>query len=287
MPDLLINNPQFWEEQWIALNNSSSFQSIYNSADFWNSAAEGYGRNLNRSQENERIEATVKRIEESGVELENAVVLDIGCGPGKYAAAFARRGAKVIAIDISDNMINRLLKDTEPDLLSRILPVTADWKSIDPKTSGYVEAFDLVFANMTPAVTTPESFRKLIRASRKWCWFRGWATPRINPLLETLSREIYGEETHRWPGNFILAWNYARSLGYFPDCYFENISWKESKTVDEWIDFFSKFFSSGNHEMKNGIANKLRITLQKAASDGIVENFVSGWTGGMLWKVVK
>ncbi len=41
-------------------------------------------------------------------------VLDIGCGPGRYSVEFAKRGAaKVVGVDLSDNMISLARKEAE------------------------------------------------------------------------------------------------------------------------------------------------------------------------------
>ena len=39
-------------------------------------------------------------------DVKNKIALDVGCGPGKYTEALLERGARVIAVDFSDKMIN-------------------------------------------------------------------------------------------------------------------------------------------------------------------------------------
>ncbi|MBN1574999.1 MAG: class I SAM-dependent methyltransferase [Chitinispirillaceae bacterium] len=280
-----IYQPEFWEEQWDALNSAATVFSGYGSAATWNAMAADYGKRRDPGEIDERIDATLDRLERGGVAFENATVLDVGCGPGRFAAAFARRGARVFAVDISEMMVERLRIETEPQLLPRISPVVADWKSLDLERHGFVEAFDLVFANMTPAVVSPEAFMKLMAAGRRWCWFRGWVGRRENPLLERLHRAVFGERPDDFRGNFICAWNLASAAGYFPDCSFETVRWTHKKPLDECVGFYAAFFSRGNDAVKGEIARKIEASLSEIALGGFIENTVTGHTGSMLWTV--
>ncbi len=280
-----INDPEFWREQWNALNAATGGFSGYRSAAMWDAMAPQYGRRHDDGAMDERCTATLNLLEKKGVVFEGAAVLDIGCGPGNYAAAFARRGARVVAVDISAAMLDRLRTETGSGVLRSVTTVQADWKTLDADAAGYAGAFDLVFANMTPAVATAGSFEKLMRVSRQWCWFRGWAGVRRNPLQEQLYRSVHGKEQRPFSGNFICAWNLVCALGRYPDCSFEPIGWSEKKTVDEWADFYALFFSGGIAEQQKAIRPLLEETLRETAVDESAENTVTGHTGGMLWSV--
>ncbi|MBN1309621.1 MAG: class I SAM-dependent methyltransferase [Chitinispirillaceae bacterium] len=280
-----INQPEFWEKQWESLNAAATPFSGYGLAAVWNAMAPQYGRHHDLGDIDDRIEATLERLESGGLSFENTRVLDVGCGPGRYAAAFARRGARVVAVDISEKMIERLRIEVGPDLLGRITPLVADWKTLDLVRHDFAGSFDLVFANMTPAIATPGSFEKLMRASRRWCWFRAWAGPRENPLQERLYRAIHGTEQRRFSGNFICAWNLACTSGYVPDCTFETIRWKEKKTIGAWSDFYAVFFSGDDASRQAAIRPVIEESLREIAIDGEIENAVCGRIGAMLWTV--
>ena len=280
-----INNPEFWEEQWHEINRAVKAFSGYNSASVWNAMAADYGKHHTSENIDDRINATLDRLEESGVVFENAAILDVGCGPGRFAGAFVRRGATVVAIDISSNMIDRMFNDTGPEVLAHITPLVTDWKTLDLEANGYHKSFDLVFANMTPAVTDPTSFKKLMEASKKWCWFRGWAGRRDNPMLERLCKEVSGEATRPFSGNFICAWNLLCASGYFPECGFETIQWTHRKPLDECVKFHTIFFSHGDATKERELTGKIEAVLSEMAVDGYIENSVTGHTGNMVWSV--
>ena len=85
-----ISTPAFWIAQWEELNASRTAYGGYGSPATWNAMAAGYGRRSDgddRDRE-DRVGATLSFLDARGVSLEGARVLDIGCGPGTYAAAF-------------------------------------------------------------------------------------------------------------------------------------------------------------------------------------------------------
>ncbi len=280
-----IYRPEFWEEQWNSLNDSGTAFTGYGSKNVWDAMAGDYGRHHDATSHDERLDATLDRLEKGGIEFENASVLDVGCGPGRFAAAFAARGARVVAVDISEKMIERLRAETDPALLERITPVVADWKTLDPDTCGYDKSFDLAFANMTPAVINPGSFKRFMAASKRWCWFRGWAGPRENPLLERVYRAVFGADPQPFMGNFICAWNLVCASGYFPECGFETIGWRHKKPIEESVKFHAALFSQGDAAKEKVFAEKIAASLSDVALDGFVENSFTGHTGSMMWSV--
>lgn len=46
-------------------------------------------------------------------DLKGKLILDIGCGPGKHIAEFVKRGAKITAIDISEEMV-KIARNNNP-----------------------------------------------------------------------------------------------------------------------------------------------------------------------------
>lgn len=280
-----FNNTQFWTEQWKAYDAGISAYRGYSNASTWNSMAAEYDKERHSRNIDERIDATFARLQNRGFECKGCRILDIGCGPGRYSREFARRGADVVSLDISDNMISRLKCESTEAELQRITPMVSDWKTLDLSTCGFEQAFDLVFANMTPAVAGPESFIKIQRASKKWCWFRSWAGTRNSPLLEYLHKALYEEIPEPFSGNFIIAWNLTCATGYFPDCEFENVSWTHKKPVDELIAFHTTFFRSEDNLSDSVREEKIRLALSEIANDGYIENKVTGHIGSMLWQV--
>jgi len=123
-------------------------------ADSYDAAARGYAEHLGDELAHKPLDrALLDRFCES---TRGGTVADLGCGPGHIAAHLALRGARVIAIDLSPNMI-AVARERYPDLDARV---------------GDLAALDLPDGSLAGAVlfyaivhTPPEalSFRELRR----------------------------------------------------------------------------------------------------------------------------
>lgn len=60
-------------------------------------------------------------------ECKDAVILDVGCGPGIYAQYFAKKGAKVTAIDISQNMIELARRNLSKEGIANVRLIREDF----------------------------------------------------------------------------------------------------------------------------------------------------------------
>ncbi len=78
-------------------------------------------------------------------DCDGKAILDLGCGNGYLSRAFARRGARVTAVDSSPRMVgNAKARDPGNSLkINYIISDAARLKSVDD------DSFDLVFANMS------------------------------------------------------------------------------------------------------------------------------------------
>jgi SAM-dependent methyltransferase len=275
--------PEFWIEQWNSLNASVTAFGGYCRAATWNAMAAGYGRQSNASDKDDRVLETVSILESRGVCFDGARVLDIGCGPGKCAEAFARKGAHVVAVDIAEKMVERLNREIDPALKDRITPLVADFAAVDLDECGFAQAFDLVFANMTPAISGPTAFLKMMNASRRWCWFRGWAGPRENPVLEKLHQAIFSAPASPFRGNFLCAYNLVCASGYFPDCFYSPIQWTHKKPLAECVEFHKAFFSKMADLASEDLSQIIKTCLGEMAVDGYIENTTKGHAASMLW----
>ena len=289
MNENTITQPAYWIEQWNALNARRTVYQGYGTVHAWNRMAAGYGKSdENQTDKREAQTAeTLTFLERGGLSFNGSRILDIGCGPGRYAFAFAEKGAEVVCIDIAENMIDRLRAEMPESLQERITPLCADWHTLDLEEYGFNNAFDLVFANMTPAVTGPETFLKLIDTSRQWCWFRGWAGKRENPLLENLHKELFSRKSEAFSGNFIIAFNLVYAFGFFPACTFRSIDWTKKTTLPDAIEFYRTFFQSESNLPPDDLQKKIARYLEKRAQNGYIEYTAGGHTGAMLWNIDK
>ena len=133
-------------------------------ADFWQK------ERVQKRRGDERVVRTLSFLEQRGILKENMDVVDIGCGPGRFAAAFARRCHHVTGLDISEKMIEYGKAYINEEQLSNVDLRICDFQALDIDKEGYREKFDLVFTSMTPALNGVDNLMKAISMSRKWCW---------------------------------------------------------------------------------------------------------------------
>jgi len=113
------------------------------------------------------------------------MALDIGCGSGRYCIAIADMGTAVTGIDISPKMIEAARKcaGNREDASFHV----EDWQSLDLADKGWHKAFDLVLANITPAILDSSTFVKMIDASRNWCLMVKLINRKTSPLDELIA----------------------------------------------------------------------------------------------------
>ena len=93
-------------------------------------------------------------------------LLDLGCGDGRDAAYFARKGFKVTAVDFSESGIRHLKQRIKEGKLSNITPLLKDIKKIKFK-----EKFDVIYAHLSlqyfDDARTTQIFNELFKILKK------------------------------------------------------------------------------------------------------------------------
>ena len=84
---------------------------MYNILNEWNNASKEWIESLkiNKVRTNILIPETLKILGD----IKGKIILDLGCGEGEYSRLFASKGAIVIGVDYSENLINEALKQNQ------------------------------------------------------------------------------------------------------------------------------------------------------------------------------
>ena len=96
-------------------------------------------------------------------------VMDVGCGAGRYAIAFAQMCRSVIGTDLSPQMIGYAKKRADCMGIHHVSFICEDWDTVSIQKGYYQNQFDFVFAHMTPAIHNTETLMKMQACSKKWC----------------------------------------------------------------------------------------------------------------------
>lgn len=283
-----IKSPDFWIEQW----NHSLKQSVwsqkngYTSHHVWDRMAPEYGKGSPRKEPAANDpETMLQMLRDRGLFHEGSRVLDVGCGTGRMTIPFAEQGGHVTALDFSDGMLDRLRHAIPQGVSGDIEILQADWDAIDLSKRAWEGSFDLVFAAMTPAIRTPESFLKLHRASRLGCCFQGWAGKREDPLLEGLWKHLLGTPMPPMGWDLTLAFNLLRAMGFSPTIEFHQIGWDRKQPMDKATDFFVDFFRERLSDSPGALRERITAYLEQTAEEGLVRRKTVGQTGVMTWSV--
>jgi SAM-dependent methyltransferase len=178
---------------------------------FWDSRAEDFfkGQQSSSSTYPERIAGFFRK---RGIITENSTVLEIGCGAGRYTIPFAKKVKKLVASDISSNMLGFMEETARSASLDNIEPVKADWKEADTRHPIMADRFDFVFSVQSPGTRDISAIMKMNRVSKGYCMIGQFArrrdelTEHIKATLQTPPHHDPHNNRERIISIFNLLW---------------------------------------------------------------------------------
>ena len=155
---------------------------VMNKKEIWDKKAENFPRYDNSGDsESARLLDVLKRL---GGIWSGRNVLDLGAGSGRYSLELAKEAKRVVAIDISSEMIKILNADAMEHGFKNVDGVCSDWDDVDLGSLG-VE-FDVIFASMTPALNNKKALIKAIDSAKNQFLYIGWGHYRKSKILEDI-----------------------------------------------------------------------------------------------------
>jgi len=261
------------------------------SAGFWNKAWKEHthkDRPVNLSfdqrKNDDRANAVLDMLKETGFCVRNMSVLDIGCGPGILALPLARAGARVTALDISAEALRHVKEKAEREG-SDVETLECSWWDADIDDLGLRNRFDLVIASMTPSVKDLETFTRITECSRHLCYYSGSLPGGRNPALDEIYKTILGPEYphHRDKKPlFMYYFMYLYLNGYRPVVRVHH--YRESKAVG-WEDAADQAVRFVDRAKPCSVSaqRKIRNYYRGVAVDGKVSVRSDGYLGMMVW----
>jgi SAM-dependent methyltransferase len=168
-----------------------------------------------------RVSATAEYLRGRGLLGKNDAVIDVGCGPGLFAAEFAKTVKKSVGLDSSQKFIDYGRNYAKFNNIENISFVQSDFLALDVESAGLAKAFDLVFTSITPAATGEGSLGKLIQMSRAYCCNISFVYAR-DDLAAQVARDVFGREyrSRRDGKGFYALLNLLWFMGYYPETYY-------------------------------------------------------------------
>lgn len=203
---------------FLAMQESQPTNRPDHSAKKWDQRAEAWERERREKQKgDERVRNAVAYLEEQGLLRPDFHVADIGCGPGQFAVAFARRVRWVTGFDLSPRMIHYGMEYARREGINNLTLRAQDFQALDVEGEGLVQAFDLVFSSLTPAIHGQAGLDKVMAISRAYCcnithlYYR-------NSICQQIQRELFHlSVSSPWGGRwFYSLFNLLLLRGYLP-----------------------------------------------------------------------
>lgn len=188
------------------------------SAKKWDQRAEAWEKERREKQKGDaRVRSAVAYLEEQGLLQPDFHVADVGCGPGRFAVAFARRVRWVTGFDLSPRMIHYGLEYARREGVANLTLQALDFQTLEVEAAGLRRAFDLVFSSLTPAVHGQAGLEKMMDMSRAYCCNITHLFHR-NSICRQLQEEVFGiPPVSPWGGRwFYSLFNLLLLRGYLP-----------------------------------------------------------------------
>lgn len=277
-----------------ALWGGKKSDSVRHTPEIWDSRADDWGKELAQSgpfrrSVGERVEKAAEFLRGHGLLGPGSEVVDIGCGPGRFVAEFARTAGHVTGVDLSPRMLELGVAHAAECGLSNTSFVSGDFKEFDIAALGWEEKFDLVFTSITPAIGTVESLEKAMAICRGHCFnscFIHWEDDLERRISEEVFQREYKPSPHTHGQWFYALFNLLWLQGYFPETHYHRQSLSDREPAGEDLArYYAKSFSGNMTADEQDVRRIHRFLQQQADRDGNVLRESERRYGWILWDV--
>lgn len=245
---------------------------------FWDLRAEEFNSKISTKDKTDMVEFLMER----GALNKEYDVLDLGCGPGKYALEFAPNVKNIIGIDLSENMIEYAVENAKSMKINNLDFLATSWESLNLNEAKWNKKFDLVFASMTPAINSKNSLLKMIEASRKHCFLSGFVY-RTDSVRDEIRKHFVDTDKEANTDNKIYrVFNELWALGIHPEITYKTNTWFRKVSLEKAISEYEIFFEK---EKVKGYKDVIRKYLESITVDGEIEEVMNSKVAYMFWNV--
>ena len=260
----------------------------------WNSRAESWSKLLNgdssfKQSHGERVTRAGEFLRSHGLLQAGDNVIDLGCGPGRFVAEFAKTAGHATGLDISDKMLSDAEAYARRNGITNTSYIACDFKEADPEKEGWVGKFDLVFASITPAVGDAEGLKKAISMSRGWCFVSTFVRNE-DELRSRISEQVFGAAPQMKSLNsgywFHTLFNLLWLDGYYPETCYHMQDFDELVPLDdELVSYYAELFTRYGGDRTDAERRVREYLSDLQDEDGCILNHIERWYGWVLWDV--
>lgn len=246
----------------------------------WDQKADHFGKYDLEEVQNERF---VQIIRDNNLIDEDSLILDVGCGAGRYCTALADDCFKAVGTDLSPKMIEYAQKRAEEYGKQNVEFRCDDWSKIDIKKEGLYQKFDLIMACMTPAICDYNTFMKFFNCGKNAGIYCG-GTQRKDTVADEIEKILgikkYVKESEQC---FLYIFNILWENGYYPTIEYVEQGWDSEMELDKALNVYlnkSKAKYNVNQEQEEKIVKYLNDISQ----NGVIYERIDTVKAIMYWK---
>ena len=259
----------------------------------WNTRADDWEKELAQSSSfhrslEERVSRVAAYLRGRGLLTGESRVMDIGCGPGRFAVEFAKTAGYVAGMDISPRMLELASAYARERSQQNVSFIQGDFEEADVDALGWTGGFDLVFTSITPAVGTRENLKKAMKISRGYCFnssFIRWG----DSLEQQIAEDVFEKEYTPFldnRGRFYSLFNLLWLTGYLPETFYHQQSQTEQvKAGEDLARYYARCFSADKTADGHSVARIGEYLSKQASAQGLIQRRTERWYGWMLWDV--
>lgn len=152
-----------------------------NTKAIWERKAQTFPRFL--SEDSDTIEI-MRFFRENGADFRGKHTIDIGCGNGRFTFQLAKEAKSVLAVDISQKMLENLEADAKTLNLHNITTICSAWEDFSTDLR-----FDIALASLTPALNNEDGFIKAFELFSEYFCYVGWGRVRRCTFMDEILKE--------------------------------------------------------------------------------------------------
>jgi len=258
----------------------------------WNERADNWDKELRESEERKarsdrRVNETAAYLRTRGLLQRTDEVIDIGCGPGRFAAEFAKTAGHVTGVDLSPHMAQYGAAYAAENGLENVSFLSCDFKTADIEKMGWKQRFDLVFASITPAMSDLADLDKAEAISRAFCFSSTFVRARDTAAQAALSAALPGAvRPILWDGrSFYAMFNLLWLRGRYPQVSYYKESDEDKMPAGKELALRVVERLPTEAATDAVIEKVYRYFMERADVDGMVEYPMERWYGWLLWDV--
>ena len=251
---------------------------------FWNNRADEFNNSLSQGGSNERISKIIDFLSANNLLTDKSSILDIGCGPGRFAVEFAKKSSEVIGLDISEKMLNHAANNAKAENLSNLSFENLNWDEVNLEEYDWKKRFDLVTAINSPGIHDPRTLAKMIDASKGYCFMSNFVdrSDSVQDIIRTQVLEL--AEKKPYSKVIYSIFNILWLNGYYPNITYVDTNREHVRTVEEACIYYSTLFETDN---KSDVEKEylIRNYLEEISVNGFVMEKTRTKTAWTYWKV--